>query len=89
MAKEKIVDLKAKAEKISETHLKEIQEMVNTVNSSQFNIGKVEAQKHHLLHELGTAQDKIVLFQDVLIKEYGTYDVNVNDGTINWPKDEK
>ena len=41
-----------------------------------------------MVHELASANDKVGLFQDVLMKEYGTYDVNIADGTINWPKDE-
>ena len=27
--------------------------------------------------------------QDKLSKEYGTFDINVTDGTINWPKENK
>ena len=86
---EKEIELKVKAEKISEEHLKELQGSVNAVNGLQFNIGKVEVQKHTLLHELVLAQNKIIEMQDKLSKEYGTYDVNVNDGTINWKEDEK
>ena len=26
--------------------------------------------------------------QDMFTKEYGTHDINVSDGTINWPKEE-
>tara|TARA_R100001079_G_scaffold49816_1_gene25390 strand:- start:501 stop:773 length:273 start_codon:yes stop_codon:yes gene_type:complete len=87
--KEKLIDLKAKVEKISDEHLKDIQEKVNMVNNLQYNIGKVEAQKHNLLHELALAQNKIIEMQDVLQKEYGTNDINIADGTINWEKDEK
>ena len=60
MAKEKMVNLKPKADKISEEHLKELQGSVNAVNGLQFNIGKVEVQKHTLLHELVLAQNKII-----------------------------
>ena len=87
--KEELVDLKPKADKISEEHLKEMQEIVNVINNLQFNIGKLEGQKHNLLHELGLSQKKIIDFQDTLNKEYGSYDVNIKDGTINWSKDEK
>ena len=87
MAKEKTVELKPKAEKISEEHLKELQKIVNTINGTQFNIGKIESQKHALLHDLAIAQDKVTLMQDTLMKEYGNYDVNLTDGTINWPKE--
>jgi len=87
--KEKLVDLKPKVDKISEEHLKQLQEIVNVINNVQFNIGKLEGQKHNLLHELGLTQKKVIEFQDLLNKEYGSNDVNIADGTINWPKDEK
>ena len=89
MAKEKTIELKARKEKISEEHLKELQGILNLNNNIQFNIGKLEGQKHNLLHELGMQQKKIADMQDMLEKEYGTFDVNVNDGTINWKEDEK
>ena len=41
MAKEKTVELKPKAEKISEEHLKQLQQIVNNINGIQFNIGKI------------------------------------------------
>ena len=87
--KEKLVDLKPKADKISDEHLKQLQEVVNVINNLQFNIGKLESQKHTLLHDLGISQKKILELQDVFSKEYGSYDINIADGTINWPKDEK
>ena len=89
MKKEKVVDLKPKVDKISDKHLKELQGILNITNNLQYNIGKLEGQKHNLLHELSITQKRIVDMQDVLSKEYGTYDVNIDDGTINWPKDEK
>jgi len=89
MAKEKMVDLKPKVDKISDEHLKQLQEVINVVNNLQFKIGQLEGQKHNLLHELGLSQKKIIEMQDVFSKEYGTFDINVADGTINRKKDEK
>ena len=89
MKKEKMVDLKPKADKISDEHLKELQEILNMTNNIQFKIGQLEGQKHTLLHELGITQKKIIEMQDKLSKEYGTFDINVTDGTINRKKDEK
>ena len=86
--KEKEIELKVKAEKISEEHLKQLQQIVNAINTMQFNIGKIELQKHTILHNLQTTQERVTQFQDVLQKEYGSFDVNINDGTINWPKEE-
>jgi len=87
MAKGKTVDLKPKAEKISEEILVELRSAVNTVNGLQFEIGKIETQKHMALHQFASAQDNITLLQSKLQEEYGTYDVNLQDGTINYPKD--
>ena len=87
--KEKVVELKTKAEKISKEHLKELQDIVSTINQAQLNIGWIEAQKHSLLHELAMTQNKVSMFQDTLKKEYGNDDVNIADGTINWKEDEK
>ena len=86
--KEELVDLKPKADKISDEHLKELQEVVNVINNAQFNIGKIEGQKHSLLHELGASQGKVLKLQEMFTTEYGSCDINIADGTINWPKEE-
>ena len=78
------IDLKPKPEKISQDHLDQIQRLVQSVNSIQYNVGKLESQKHTLLHNLSLTQDRIGVFQDVLKKEYGTFDVNIEDGIINY-----
>jgi len=85
--KNKVVDLKPKAENISKEHLTELQEVISTVNKLYFEIGKIESSKHGLLHRLAMTQDSITLLQDTLEKEYGTSDIDVNTGAINHPKD--
>jgi hypothetical protein len=71
--KEKIVDLKSKPEKITDEQLKKVQET-----------GSMELRKHEMLHQLAGVKDELTLLQDELKKEYGTVDVNINDGTINY-----
>ena len=39
-----------------------------------------------MLHDLAITQDKVAIMQDMLQKEYGTYDVNLLDGSINKAK---
>ena len=85
----KDLEIKPRAEKISEEHLKQMQSLVNAINSMQFNLGRVEMSKHDLLHKISAAQDRISLFQDTLRKEYGTFDINIEDGSINWPEENK
>jgi hypothetical protein len=85
MAKEKMVDLKPKAEKITEEQLKNLQSIVNDNNAIQFRVGALEAQKHELIHQQASIQSKIVELQNAFSKEYGTFDVDLADGTINYP----
>ena len=84
--KEKMVELKPKVEKITEKHLTKLQNIVNGINALQFNIGKMEIQKHSALLDLTKTQRGVSEMQDTLMREYGTFDVNVSDGTINWPQ---
>ena len=82
--KNKTVDLKPKAEKISEEQLQELQDVVNAVNRVKLDIGTLEAQKHSMLHTLTKVNEKISEIQKNFQKEYGTYDVSIVDGTINY-----
>ena len=84
----KIKELKGiKPEKVSDEHLKNIQETVNSVNRAQMEIGTVEIRKHELLHTIAGFREKLGTIQGELEDEYGTYDINIEDGTINYPKE--
>ena len=85
--KEKIVDLKTKAEKVSEDQLKKIQDLVDRINRTQMNVGQLESRKHQALHFLAGINDELTLMQEEFQKEYGTNDINIQDGTINYPKE--
>ena len=89
VVEDKEIELKVKAEKVSDKHLQQMQQTVNTVNQLQFNIGKIESQKHTLLHNLSITQDRINVLQDTLMKEYGSVDIDLETGEINWPEDEE
>ena len=67
--KEKTIEVKEKVEKISAEHLKKLQDIANKINGLHFNIGRTEAQKHALLHELALGQDTIKLSQDDMLKK--------------------
>ena len=83
--KEKIIDLKP--EKISDKHLQKMQEVVNNLNRSQIEIGGIEIRKHELVHNMSTLREDLTALQLEFEKEYGTFDVNITDGTINYPKE--
>jgi len=86
--KEKVIDLKPKAEKITDAHLRNLQDIVNRNNAVQFRIGALEAQKHELLHQYSQIQGQIVKQQNALSEEYGSFDINLEDGTINYPTED-
>tara|TARA_Y100001963_G_scaffold137961_1_gene202207 strand:+ start:306 stop:605 length:300 start_codon:yes stop_codon:yes gene_type:complete len=85
--KEKIVDLKSKPEKITDEQLKKVQTNVNAINRVQIEIGSLEIKKHEMMHSVAGLRDQLTLLQTEFEKEYGTFDINIQDGTINYPKE--
>ena len=84
----KIKELKGiKPEKITDEQLKKVQDTVNSLNRSQLEIGSMELKKHELMHQLAAVRDELTVLQDEFIKEYGTFDINIQDGMINYPKE--
>ena len=84
---DKIVDLKPKAEKISDEQLKKVQGTVNAINRAQLDLGMLETRKHGMLHNIATIQDQLTILQGEFEKEYGTYDIDIQTGTINHKKE--
>ena len=84
-----IQDVVSKKEKIDKQDLSALQELVNKINHLQYNVGKIEMQKHNFLHDLASLQDEIKIHQEKLMKKYGTYDVSLVDGKINWPEEKE
>ena len=85
--KEKVVDLKPKAEKITDEQLKNVQETVNGINRAQLEIGSIEVRKHEMMHQIAGLRDNLTLLQGEFEKDYGTYDIDISTGIINYPKE--
>ena len=84
---EKVIDLAPKAEKITDEQLKNVQETVNNLNRSQMEVGQMETRKHELLHNVAVFRDKLTVLQSEFEKEYGTFDVDIQTGAINYPQE--
>ena len=84
--KEKVVDLQP--EKISEEELKELQNTVAAINKIKFEIGNIEAQKSGMLQALSEGNGKLGEMQLDIQSKYGTVDVNIQTGVINYKEDE-
>ena len=87
--KEKIVDLKSKPEKITKEQLDRVQDTVNNINRVQIELGSMEIRKHDLLHNIAGLRDSLAVMQNDFQKEYGTFDINIHDGTINYKENDE
>ena len=86
----KIKELKGiKPEKITVEQLDKVQNTVNSINSAQLEIGSIELKKHEMMHQIAGLRDELTLLQSEFEKEYGTFDINIQDGSINYGDDVK
>ena len=83
----KIKELKGiKPEKITDEQLKKVQDTVNSINRAQLELGSMELKKHEMMHSIAGLRDELTLLQGEFEKDYGTFDINIQDGKINYPE---
>ena len=86
----KIKELKGiKPSNISDDDLQKVQEVINGINRAQLEVGSIESRKHSLLHHILILQESLSNTQTELKNTYGTDDINIHDGTINYEDDVK
>ena len=84
----KIKELKGiKPEKITDDQLKKVQDTVNNINRTQLEIGSIEVRKHELMHGISTYRETLAVLQKEFEKEYGTFDVDIQTGAINYQEE--
>ena len=84
----KIKELKGiKPEKITDEQLKKVQDTVNSINRTQLELGSMEIKKHEMMHSIAALREGLTSLQAEFEKDYGTFDINIQDGTINSPED--
>ena len=74
-------------EKITDEQLEKVQSVINEINRAQMELGQMETKKHAMLHHVSMSQEAVGKLRDTFEKEYGTADVNIQDGVINYPKE--
>ena len=81
----KIKELKGiKPEKITAEQLEKVQTLINDINRSQMELGQMETKKHAILHHISSLQEAIGVVREEFEKDYGTSDVNIQDGIITY-----
>ena len=89
MAKRKTPKIKdLRPSKISNEQLDELQKLIADTNRLQINVGGLESQKYDMLRFLSDMNAQIMRLQKKFEKEYGTSDINIQDGTINYKSKE-
>ncbi len=73
-----------KPTKITNEQLNKLQTVVNGINKAQMQIGVFQTNIHQLLHHIAGKNDELLLMQEEIEKQYGTTDVSIIDGTINY-----
>ena len=46
----------------------------------------MELKKHEIMHKMAGLRDELTVLQSDFEKEYGTFDINIQDGIINYPE---
>ena len=87
--KTKVQKRLSKPEKVTNEELNKIQRLLDNMNRAQVQIGGIEVQKHEMLQSISMLRNQLMVLRDDLKKSYGTDDVNIDTGVINYNKDEQ
>jgi hypothetical protein len=87
MAKRKTKKVE-KPSKITNEELNKVQGVINEINRAQIEIGSMESRKHNVLHHIAGLNEQLTIIQSEFQEEYGTSDINIQDGTINYQKED-
>ena len=86
----KIKELKGiediRPEKITDEELTKLKALVKDVNLMHHELGVFEGRKYQMLQLLTKKQTAIGVLQEEFKKEYGTLDIDINDGSIKYPE---
>jgi len=87
--KEKVVDLKPTPEKITDEQLSNVQEIVSKINQGQMEVGRLETNKHSVMHQIVVLQEALQKLQKELEDEYGKVNINIQTGELKPIEDEQ
>jgi len=90
MAKRKTPKVKdLRPDRINSDQLEKLQAAVRSLQNYQNQIGALETRKHEMLHLCFQASDMISKMRSEFKKEYGSADINIEDGSIKYTEDEQ
>jgi len=90
MAKRKTPKVKdLRPEKITEDQLKKTHQTIQTMDYLQMELGKADVKKYGILKGIENIQTELDLMRQSYKKEYGTDNISLEDGTINYEENEQ
>ena len=84
---EKIINLTPKPEKITDIELNKLQSIVKAIDHVTIDVGNTEIKKYAFLKALESMQKQVEEMRKNFYKEYGTDNINIQDGTIGYPEE--
>ena len=78
-----------KPEKIDEQELAQLQASVKTIDQLTHEVGTIEVRKHALMKAMEQVQQRIEQVRVQLNNKYGTDNISIQDGVINYPENGK
>ena len=83
--KEEVIDF-TKPKKINEQQLAKLQSTIKSMEQFTSDIGRIEMQKQNLVKAIDRLSGQINTMRLEFSNEYGTDDIDIHDGTINYPE---
>ena len=73
----------AKPTKLNEDELKSLQDNVSKLNQVHIELGRLENQKHKILHEVNDVEKLFDELQKQLEDKYGKVSINIDNGELS------
>tara|TARA_R110000744_G_scaffold66974_1_gene136786 strand:- start:241 stop:480 length:240 start_codon:yes stop_codon:yes gene_type:complete len=78
-----------KAEKLTKLELKTLQETVQKVNQEHVELGRLENQKHKILHNMQEIDKDFADLQKEFEQKYGKVSINIESGELSEIKEDE
>ena len=79
----------AKSKKLTEDELKTLQENVNKINQFHLELGRLENQKHKIMHNMKDIDNDFEDLQKEFEKKYGRVSINIDNGELSEIKEDE
>ena len=81
-SKKEVVDLKPKADQLTQEELEQVQQLTGTFDMYHKEIGNLESRKYQFLLGITSLQQKLAKVQEDLKEKYGDVDIDIRTGAI-------